>query len=109
MHADLMGAPRLQPAFQQRAGRGRAGPLNHAGAGDGMAAPGPADSLFLSVGAVAPQMRGDAQDVARLERDATQTAQARVRRIGPRVAQGQLAALRRVFLGLGGKAVMRSV
>ena len=109
VHADLMGAPRFQPAFDQHGGGRRAEPFQQTGAGDRMTALVGIDGLLLPVAWVAGQMRGDAQDQPVLEADARRAAQARVGRVDHPMRQRQIAAVGGMRLKLGGQPVMGAV
>ena len=75
--------------------------FNDADAGDGVAACVEQDGLFLAVGFVAGKLRGDLDDVAGLEADTLDAAQARIAPGRDAVAEGAVGA----FGGVGGELI----
>src|SRR6056297_1557411 len=81
MHAKLMRSPRFQPTFDQGyRGRMTKG-FDDSRAGHRMAPPVEHNGLFLAVGLVPRELRGDPHDVAAFKADTLHPSQARVARI----------------------------
>lgn len=83
--------------------------FNDADAGDGVAACVEQNGLFLAIGFVAGKLRGDLDDVAGLEADAFDAAQARVAPVRDAVAEGAVSAFGRVGGELIGETMVGGV
>ena len=106
---DLVGAPGLKPAFEQRCRGGYPEPLNDARPRHRMTPAMPKDRLPLPISLVAGQLGLDLEDVARLETRPLDAMQAGIVRIGHPVADGQIVPFDRVGRELIGQTVVGPV